>query len=282
MSPLVRRLSTGKEAKLCILMYHSISDTVEHQVHPYYRLATSPYRFREQMRLLQDSGLKVVSLETALQILESRRPLEFSLAAITFDDGYQDFITTAWPILQEFGYPSTVFLPTGSIDRARRSFKGRTCLTWDEVKRLHREGVTFGSHTVSHPVLAALPWFEVARELRDSRRAIESILEQPIDLFAYPYAFPGEDVRLVAKLRAELVAVGYRSMVTTMVGREAKDADLHSLRRLPVNDADDPALFLAKLRGDYDWVGAIQTRYRSTRHALREMSAATRHAHSAR
>jgi hypothetical protein len=75
---------------------------------------------------------------------------------LTFDDGYRDFSTHAFPILCKYGFSATVFLPTASIGPQPKKFKGKLCLSWKEVKQLFREGVAFGSHTVSHAKLTTL------------------------------------------------------------------------------------------------------------------------------
>src|SRR2546421_7757964 len=93
------RLSSVQEKKcIPILMYHGISDSIE-SVTPYYRLTTSPRRFAEQMRWLQESGFTGVSLEEALDFMDNGRQGKAFPVGITFDDGFHDFYTAAWPIL---------------------------------------------------------------------------------------------------------------------------------------------------------------------------------------
>ena len=137
-------LSSGivrTSAGISILMYHSISDDPETGVAPYYRLATSPSRFREQMQWLRDGGFDVIDLMEAHRRLQTGATLNHRSVVLTFDDGFQDFADRAWPVLSDFGYSATMFLPTAYIGNDRRSFKGRPCLTWDEVRRLRSGGV---------------------------------------------------------------------------------------------------------------------------------------------
>lgn len=241
-----------------ILMYHSVSNDHEIGIAPYYRVTTSPGRFREQMRYLHDHQFEVIGLPLALSRLTADLPLTARSVVITFDDGLDDFRTHAWPVLSSFGFTATMFLPTGYIGQTSRSFKGRRCLTWTHVRCLHREGVSFGAHTVNHPVLYGMSWVDIRFELQDSRKRVEDELGSPVQSFAYPYAFPQEDRRFVTRLRGELLACGYSDAATTVVGREQKGGHPLSLRRLPINDRDDHRLFVSKLHGAYDWVGGVQ------------------------
>jgi peptidoglycan/xylan/chitin deacetylase (PgdA/CDA1 family) len=264
------------KAAISILMYHSISDTDEAGVSPYYRVATSPGRFREHMRWLKEAGYAVIDLAEALRRLtDPAAGLERSVV-LTFDDGFRDFMSAAWPVLSEFSFNATVFLPTGFIGDHRQSFQGRPCLTWAEVRELGRHGVSFGSHTVTHPTLYRLEWTEVRRELRDSRAQIEQELEAPASTFAYPYAFPQEDRDYVGRLRDELLLSGYTGGVTTVIGRARPEHDRLCLRRLPVNEEDDHPLFMSKLRGAYDWVGGLQAAFRHTKRRCAAFASAWR------
>jgi peptidoglycan/xylan/chitin deacetylase (PgdA/CDA1 family) len=256
-----------------ILMYHSVSDDPEPGIPAYYRLATSPGRFREHMQWLRGAGYSVVSLSDAVRRLSTGR-LEGGVAVITFDDGFRDFHTHAWPVLADFGFTATMFLPTGYIGRERRSFKGRECLTWSEVRELARAGATFGSHTVTHPKLQGLPWPEIRRELRDSRAAIEEAIGGTSDTFAYPYAFPQEDAAFASRFTTMLADHGYGGAVTTVIGRADASSEPLCLERLPVNQADDRALFTTKLAGAYDWLGKVQLVVRHAKRRVRRGRAA--------
>lgn len=252
-----------------ILMYHAVSDQDE-PLSPYFVTNTKPSVFRAQMRFLAEKGYRVIDLETAL---DGQTPQE-KCVVITFDDGFRDFYTHAFPILREFGFTATMFVPTGLISRfprlsdergikgegsIRRSFKGRECMTWDEIRTLSDQGISFGSHTVTHPKLYGLEWLRIEEELVESKRSLESELNKPITTFAYPFAYPQADSQFTEKFESLLQQTGYRCNVTTRIGRAETCDDPFSLPRLPMNSFDDDALLQAKLAGGYDWLAVPQS-----------------------
>lgn len=252
-----RPLSGSAARGLPVLMYHSVSNDPEPGVGSYYRVTTSPQRFAEQMDWLSELGFKGVSLEEALAAHGQAEGGQ-SLVAITFDDGFRDFHTTAWPILQKHHFTATMYVPTGFIAPDRRTFNNRECLTWDEVRELRRQGARFGSHTVNHPKLYELSWKEIETETAESKWRLEEELGEPVSSFAYPYAFPQENRDFSSRLADILKTCGYQSCVTTVIGRWHPGDDSYSVKRLPANSCDDQALFKAKLNGAYDWMGTPQ------------------------
>lgn len=256
---LFNRVRNGRSLsqQIPILMYHSISQVNRHTGHPYYETRTSPEAFMTQMRLLHEHSYLSITLEDALLRLRRRQPSSHQFV-ITFDDGYRDFYTHAFPVLRQYGFGATVYLPTAYISNHRCQFNGLDNLTWHEVRELQAAGVRFGSHTVSHPQLRFLSLDNIWSELHDSKAAIEDKLGAQIDSFSYPFAFPETDRGFTARLRDMLKRCYYQTGVSTIVGTIRADDDEFFLKRVPVNDWDDPALLQAKLEGGYDWFHGLQ------------------------
>jgi len=64
--------------------------------------------------------------------------------------------------------------------------KYSSILSWDNVKEMNKSLMSFGSHTVSHPVLSQLSESEKYHEMTDSKRMLEDQLKIPIETIAYP------------------------------------------------------------------------------------------------
>jgi len=245
-------------------MYHSISDTPEY-TYPYYHVNTSPTVFESHMRFLKEAQYSVINLQD-LGIAFNN---DISKSVIlTFDDGFHDFYTSAFPIIKKYGFNATVFLPTGFIGKTRLSFKGKKCLTWNEVWQLSREGVIFGSHTVNHPQLNNLKKNEVEYEIKSSKQEIESKTGIKVNCFSYPFAFPQHDKSFMKFYRNVLTNLGYQTAVTTVIGRSSIHDDFLYLKRIPVNNDDDPIFFNSKLEGAYDWLNNPQFLYKAFKRRL--------------
>jgi peptidoglycan/xylan/chitin deacetylase (PgdA/CDA1 family) len=256
-NPARRAVPTRASGALPILMYHSISDEVESRS-GYYKVNTAPAAFERQIAFLKERGYSTISLTDGLRFLTRRETPPKKQVVITFDDGFRNFYTHAFPVLQKYGFVATMFLATAYIGSTRKSFNGIECMTWDEVRELRKAGIEFGSHTVSHRKLVELDWADVEHELRASKQEMETHLGTRVTTFAYPFAFPQTQPLFVQKFGDALVENGYRCCLTTELGRARPGDDVYRLKRLPVNTEDDVNLFSAKLEGGYDWLALPQ------------------------
>lgn len=254
----LRRLTGTIAPRIPILMYHSISELDESARAPYYRISTTARVFEEQLQFLHVNGYRSISLREAVGVMDGTASGPEKPVALTFDDGYEDFYTNAFPMLSRFGYPATVFLATSYIGDTARTFNRLECLTWSQVRELQNAGVEFGSHSVSHPELRTLRAEEIQDELRCSKHAIEDKLGCPVMSFSYPYAFPETDRPFTSMLVRMLNETGYKSGVSTIIGTAKPGDDRFFLPRLPINSCDDLRFFGAKLEGGYDWLHPVQ------------------------
>lgn len=265
----LRSLRRSREMRLPVLMYHSISADSESSRSAYYKVCTSPTRFAEQMDWLAENGYEGVTLTAGLDRLNAPHSNSKKPVVITFDDGFRDFYTEAYPVLRRHQFHATMYLPTAYIGDSTRPFLKRDCMTWGEVGELHSAGIEFGSHTVTHPKLVECDWPKIETELRESKSAIEQRLGAKVDAFGYPFAFPQARKDFVPRFLKTLGAEGYRTCVTTEVGRVTAGDNLLTLKRLPVNDGDDRPLFQAKVEGAYDWFGVPQASAKAARQVVK-------------
>ncbi len=98
-----------RRRRLLILGYHGVSLEDEHEWDP--SLYISPANFAHRLELLRDRGCSVLPLCEGLKRM-CAGTLPDRAVALTFDDGTYDFYARAYPILEQFGYPATVYLTT--------------------------------------------------------------------------------------------------------------------------------------------------------------------------
>jgi peptidoglycan/xylan/chitin deacetylase (PgdA/CDA1 family) len=261
-TPLMR-IALKREPAIPILMYHGIAEQDESGKHPYFRTSTSPAVFGAQIEYLHVHGYRTCSVGQAIAFLEADSPEAGKYVVLTFDDGYRDFYANAFPVLNQYGFTATVYLPTAFIGDRMMQFKGRDCLTWSEVRELQAHGIEFGSHTVTHAQLHDLDAKSIDAEISNSKATIEGKTGSRVDSFAYPYAFPQTDQEFTRRLRGFLETAGYTEGVCTVIGRARRDGGRFFIERLPINSLDDRALLKAKLDGAYDWMARPQASFKA-------------------
>ena len=248
------RLFRGNRGKCVpILRYHSISDHLFGYSHPYYQINTSPGIFVQQMKWLRNAGYRTLNLHDLPALFESGEDLS-SRFVVTFDGGLRDMLTEGWPVMHQCGFSATVFLTTGRIRTSSLRFEGADYLTWQDVRELHSQGISFGSRTVSHPDLRSLEPDELDYELGYSKETIEQNLGVPVRSFSYPFSFPEEDKHFTRYLSDALQNHGFEIGVSNVIGRAYPGNRSFFLPRLPVNSWDDSNLLAVKMNGGYDWM----------------------------
>jgi peptidoglycan/xylan/chitin deacetylase (PgdA/CDA1 family) len=251
--PWVRIFGPHQRGCVPVLMYHSISENLFGKSHPYYQINTAPEIFARQMRWLRNNGYRTIDTNELWRGLEKREDLSKSVV-ITFDDGYRDFYTDAMEVMKQCGLSATIYLATDRIQDKSLRIDGVEYLTWNEVRELQREGIRFGSHTVTHPDLRSLGPEQIEYELCCSKETMEDQLGVSVDSFAYPFAFPEQDKIFTHFLEDVLTNCGFENGVSTILGRASLRKNRFFLPRIPVNTWDDQQFFQAKIEGGYDWL----------------------------
>jgi len=198
-----------------ILAYHQITAEV-----PPANLgfAVSLSQFKGQMRYLHENGYVCLSLTEVLRPSDSGQSHRRKTFALTFEDGYENFFTLAYPILLSHGFTATVFVITDKTfkqnDPKREADK--RYLTWEEIKFLHKNDFSFGSHTCSHAMLTKLPRDEIQRALVNSKAYLEAGLGQEIVWLAYPHGASNSEIQNMAQ------ETGYRAAFGASRGRNSQ------------------------------------------------------------
>ncbi|MGM0570899.1 polysaccharide deacetylase family protein [Marinobacter sp.] len=167
---------------LVVLQYHHISDQTPAST------STSPELFEAHLERIRTLGLEVEPLESATRAALGGELNDQEQVAITFDDAYASVWTTAAPLLEEYGYPYTIFVNTDAVGT-------RGYMTWEQLKQARqRDGVTVANHSHDHGHLARRPdesqqaWRQRARASLDQAQSIlEERLGKTAPMFAYPY-----------------------------------------------------------------------------------------------
>jgi peptidoglycan/xylan/chitin deacetylase (PgdA/CDA1 family) len=177
------------------LMYHSVSAVGG----PMRELAVPPARLAEQLAALTAAGYRLVGLSEALDLLDAGSTDK--LLAVTFDDGYRNFLTAGVPALRDAGARATLYASVGHLG-GHAGWLGRWApdfgpmLTWNELQEVAASGdVEIGNHSLIHHPLDVLPNAQLRREIVQSHDELEQRLQLLVRSFAYPHGYNGRRVR---------------------------------------------------------------------------------------
>ena len=198
-----------------VLNYHKV-DVLNHA------LSVSPQEFAKQMEYLYKNEYHTITPDQLMAYLKYGKQLPDKPIMITFDDGYLDNYTNAYPIMQKYGFTGTIFIVTNLVGHDPRF------MNWDQVREMQQNGNVFGSHTVNHQSLTRLTNEQVMNELIQSRDEITQQLGKTPKYFAYPTGTYNPAIEKMVK------TAGYKAAFTIEYGQVGADSDLYALERIPI------------------------------------------------
>jgi peptidoglycan/xylan/chitin deacetylase (PgdA/CDA1 family) len=236
----LRRLAKSRSV---VLAYHGVGLSSPNEDPEALRVA--PQQFRLQLELLAEAGFAFISVADLVHRGGGGAPPP-GLAAVSFDDGMEDNLSVALPLLAAVGAPPTIYVATGLIGRPNpwlRESLGARMMTADELREAVRAGADLGSHSVSHRDLSTLGFAECLQEMNESKATLESLTGADIATFAYPFCRYGPNAQAAAK------AAGFRAALTCS-GRGSWDP--FELNRAMIGGRDDLLRFVLKVAGLFE------------------------------
>lgn len=192
---------------LPILMYHHIGEVPPGADEIRRDLTVSVENFEEQLVYLQAQGYQTIALVDVIYYLTIGRPLPPKPIVLTFDDGYRDAYTQAFPLLQKYGFMGSFFPITSFSDEGLDEY-----LSWEQVAEMAEAGMEFGSHSKDHPDLRDQPYDFLVWQTLGSKESVEAHSGQQVYFFSYPAGRYDEEVIAV------LASAGYWGALTEHQG----------------------------------------------------------------
>ena len=229
------------DVKVLVLNYHMVNRM-------FISLAIDPEDFDWQMKYLVDHGYHTISIDELYDFLAGQGTLPDRPVLITFDDGYVDNYTNAYPILKKYNLKATIFIVTGFVSK-RRGY-----LTWDQLREMEKNGIMAQSHTVTHAPLPELSDERIREELVESKRQAETELGHPVEFIAYPTGVHDLHIVGIAK------EAGYKGGFTVKYGNVDRNSNVYAMERVPIfRTAATNADFVDRLRytsniTQYGWI----------------------------
>ena len=200
----------------------------------YLRYVVGEEDFRRHLSALKAAGVRGVSVGRALgHSGEDDAPR----VCLTFDDGCETDLLFAAPLLEGFGWGATFYVVAGFVGR-------RGYLAPAQVRELAERGFEVGSHSMTHRLLTGLGDEEVRRELSESKERLEQWAGRAVEHFSCPGG------RWAARVSAAARAAGYRSVATSRVGANGREADPFRLARVAVRRGNTEREVVRAARGE--------------------------------
>jgi len=205
-------------ANIPVLMYHYIEAPLATTTLP--GLYLEPQIFESQLQEIKKNEYNVVFISEVADSLRQSRSLPKCSLALTFDDGYEDFYTKAFPLLKKYNLKGALYVIINRLDTPGY-------VTRAQVREMAESGfIEIGSHTFNHPDLRTKKYKDAVFEIRDSRAELEKISGYPVRTFAYPYGHFNADDLSIAETS------GYWGAVSVKPGVSQSADNLWQIKRL--------------------------------------------------
>ncbi len=224
-----------------ILMYHHVNNNRDASS----VLTVKEKIFSRQMDFLYRHKYNVISLEKLVDLVNSKSNIPRNTVVITFDDGWEDNYSIAFPILKKYNLPATIFVVADLVD-----IDGGMVSTVNMKEMIDSGLIEIGSHTLTHACLNKLDsMLAIKKEIADSKKALEQKLGREIKFISYPV---GGFSPLVKRVTIE---AGYKGAVSVNPGKDYPSNDIYGLKRLRISkSSNNMFVFWFETSGLYTWL----------------------------
>lgn len=217
-----------------ILMYHYIRINPDPRDQLGFNLSVTPADFASQMDWLAANAYHPIDFDDLRGYLLGHESLPEKPVVLTFDDGYRDMYTTAFPILRAHGFKAVSYVVSGFVNSP-------SYVTTDQLLKMDANGIQIGAHTVSHADLTTLSAAGLRHEVVDSKASLEALIVRPVLDFCYPSGKFNDAVVSVVR------AAGFETATTTQPGVSHTAGDRYIWTRVRVSGGESLAQFASNL-----------------------------------
>ena len=174
---------------LQILLYHKISDTNKN------KLTVNVSDLERHFDYLKKNGYNSLTFSELSLLIKKKSKIPEKSIIITFDDGYENNLIFAAPLLKKFGLKAAVFLPLFCIGKTNEWDAGdNKILNFDQIKEMSATGIfEFGIHSFNHENIKTMTPAEFENDLKNCISAFKNNFDDFIPVYAYPYGSLPED-----------------------------------------------------------------------------------------
>ena len=239
---------TANRQPIPILVYHQIA-AAPPKGSPFRSLYVAPEAFARQMEWLKMLGYTGLSMSDLQPYLLGEKCGK--VVGITFDDGYQNNLVHALPVLQKQGFSSTCYVVSGLLGKTNvwdesAGIAQTPLMSESEILQWKAAGQEIGSHTHQHIDLTAADDQTCRAEMGLGKTELEVLTDQPVNHFCYPYG------RYELKHKAIAGELGFVTATTTARSRCHAQMDLLQLPRVPVLRSTSLPIFWLKIATGYE------------------------------
>ena len=219
-------------------MYHSVGNSN-------WEFSITPEVFEKQIKYLFEKKYKFITTKDLLDIIFGKVKIYGKAALLTFDDGYEDFIFNALPVIKKYKAKAVIFIHTS---RSSMSLKNSIPLIGlSQIKEIERQGVEISSHSHSHSNLKKLSVSELENDIQTSTQIIEKEISKKPEVFAYPFGLFTDQTIEILKNN------GYKMAFTTDRGMVKMGSDSFRIKRFGISKDTSFIEFKARLTPASDW-----------------------------
>lgn len=228
-----------------VLMYHRVWPAQQDG------LTVTPEQLGSHLEFLKNEGYRPLHLRDFLDTALGKRQRRSSDLLLTFDDGYRNNLTYAYPLLREAGCCATIFVIAGTLDGSYREVPAPIDekLGIEEYRQMDPDTIQLALHGYLHENFGELPAARYGEVLRQSAEAFERSGLPYYKVLAYPYGARPREKTALRTLKTELQAAGIDAAFR--IGNRPEripSADRYEIRRIDIRGEDDLHRLAIKLR----------------------------------